>query len=96
MCGFSFRSDYDPLRYNGTEGGKESFKRGERGGEAGGGTSVETFSFSDLPRLDYGSGDEREMRRGGGGGFDEHSRDQVALALRELSTASRCGHMTVM
>lgn len=58
----------------------------------GGVAKVEPFSFSDLPSLDYGSGDERDKENttsGGGGVVDEHSRDQMALALRELSAASR-------
>ena len=84
------RSNYDPVKYNGTEGGE----RGE-----GGETAVESFSFSDLPRLDYGSEDEREREtegRGVGGATDEHSRDQIAIALRDLKSASRCvsSHMT--
>ena len=44
---FSFRSDYTPSFY---QNGKESTSP----------TSVEHFSFSDLPNLDFGSPDEDE------------------------------------
>ena len=106
MITSSFRENYDPVRYNGTRDGEEPVKSagssssrggGGGGGKKEGGADAETFSFSDLPRLDYGSGDERESKESGGGGgggraggvVDEQSRDQMALALRELSSASR-------
>ena len=83
------RSNYDPVKYNGTEGDEETVSKatGAGGGAKG---DVEKFSFSDLPRLDYGSGDEKEDPLGEGvATADEHSRDQMALALRELSTSTR-------
>ena len=78
------------MRYNGTESseGKEGKeKRGE------GSSAMEKFSFSDLPRLDYSEGDDRARPTtgggGGGGGLEDQSRYQMAMALRELHTASR-------
>ena len=90
MC----RSNYDSVRYNGTESDSDDAKTEGGSGKGGeGAQNPEKFSFSDLPRLDYGSGDEREEREpasGGGGAMtDEHTRDQMALALRELSSSTR-------
>ncbi|CAI8057490.1 CLIP-associating protein 1 [Geodia barretti] len=91
----SARSNYDPVRYNnGTEKGEDAETKTEgaagKGGE--GDQNPEKFLFSDLPRLDYGSGDEREEKEApsgvGGASTDEHSRDQMALALRELGTST--------
>ena len=83
------RGNYDPVRYNGTEPseGKGAEKEGkEERGE--GSSAMEKFSFSDLPRLDYSVGDDR-ARPATGGGLEDQSRDQMAMALRELHTASR-------
>ena len=95
MCLYS--SHYDPVQYNGTEDTEEKETSEGAGGKGVGGEgdqNLEKFSFSDLPRLDYGTEDEREEREppsGGGGGAmaDEHSRDQMALALRELGASAR-------
>jgi CLIP-associating protein 1/2 len=88
----SARSNYDPVQYNGTEDSEDAKTKTEgvagKGGE--GGQNPEKFSFSDLPRLlDYSSGEEKETPSGvGGASTDEHSRDQMALALRELGTST--------
>ena len=100
-----YRSNYDPVRYNGTEKDEEPSAKTERtqnqgnqnkgnqreGNQKEGDEKLEKFSFSDLPRLDYGSGEERDQGGGGGGGGggDELSRDQMALSLRELGAATR-------
>ena len=95
MCVYvcTYSSNYDPVQYNGTEDSEDAKTKTEgvagKGGE--GGQNPEKFSFSDLPRLlDYSSGEEKETPSGvGGASTDEHSRDQMALALRELGTSTR-------
>lgn len=65
----SARSDYTPSFY---QNGKESSPP----------TSVEHFSFSDLPNLDFGSPDEDE------GESDEMEKDHMTLIVKDLQTSS--------
>ena len=72
------RSDYTPMRYQ--NGSEESIRTPSSGG------TLEHFSFSDLPHLDFGSPDEDE---GAGDPTSPGEKDQMATVTRELQTASR-------
>ena len=71
------RSEYTPMRYqNGSDDGSSVGTPG----------TLEQFSFSDLPHLDFGSPDEDEGDRDP---TSPGEKDQMATVTRELQTASR-------
>ena len=73
---FQHRSDYTPMRY----------QNGSDDGSVGTPGTLEQFSFSDLPHLDFGSPDEDEGERDP---TSPGEKDQMATVTRELQTASR-------
>ena len=73
MC----RSEYTPLLYqNGSDDGSSMYTP----------DSIEQFSFSDLPNLDFGSPDEDEGDRDP---TSPGEKNQMTIVTRELQTASR-------
>ena len=62
------------------------YQNGSDEGSVGTPGSLEQFSFSDLPHLDFGSPDEDEGDRDPTSPGDK---DQMATVTRELQTASR-------